>query len=113
MDAAEHDRIFAAVSHLPHVVAYALVGALLDLEADRGPLFRFSAGGLRDFTRIAESDAIMWRDICLANREPLLKSLARFRQVLGVLEAQIAAGDGAGLLQAFARARGARRGMAS
>ena len=113
MDAAEHDRVFAAVSHLPHVVAYALVAALLDLEADQGPLVRFSAGGLRDFTRIAQSDPIMWRDICLANREPLLKSLARFRHVLGVLEAQIAAGDGAGLLQAFTRARQARRGMSS
>jgi cyclohexadieny/prephenate dehydrogenase len=113
MDAAEHDRVFAAVSHLPHVVAYALVGALLDLEADQGPLVRFSAGGLRDFTRIAQSDPIMWRDICLANREPLLKSLARFRHVLGALEAQIAAGDAAGLLQALARAREARRGMSS
>ncbi len=113
MDAAEHDRVFAAVSHLPHVVAYALVAALLDLEADQGPLVRFSAGGLRDFTRIAQSDPIMWRDICLANREPLLKSLARFRHVLGALEAQIAAGDGAGLLQALTRARQARREMSS
>ncbi len=113
MEAAEHDRIFASVSHLPHLVAYALVDAVLDLEADQGPLVRFSAGGLRDFTRIAQSDPIMWRDICLANREPLLKSLARFRQVLGALEAQVAGGDGAGLLQAFARARAARKGMPS
>ncbi len=113
MDAAEHDRVFAAVSHLPHVVAYALVGALLDLEANQGPLVRYSAGGLRDFTRIAQSDPTMWRDICLANREPLLKSLARFRHALGLLEGQIAAGDGAGLWQAFARAREARRGMPS
>ena len=113
MDPAEHDRIFAAVSHLPHVVAYALIGAVLDLEAEQGPLVGYSAGGLRDFTRIAQSDPIMWRDICLANREALLKSLARFRHVLGVLEARIAAGDGPGLWQAFVRAREARRGMPS
>ncbi len=113
MDAAEHDRIFAAVSHLPHVVAYALVGALLDLEAEQGPLLRYSAGGLRDFTRIAQSDPTMWRDVCLGNREPLLKALGRFRDFLGRLEAQIAAGDGAALFQTFARVREARREMPS
>ena len=113
MEAAEHDRIFAAVSHVPHVVAYALVGALLDLEAEQGPLVRYSAGGLRDFTRIAASDPTMWRDICLANREPILKALARVRDVLGRLEVQIAAGDGDGLFAAFARAREVRRGMPS
>ena len=113
MDAPEHDRIFAAVSHLPHVVAYALVGALLDLEANQGPLVRYSGGGLRDFTRVAQSDPTMWRDICLANREPLLEALARFRDALARLEALIVAGDGGGLYRALARVREARGGMAT
>lgn len=113
MDAEEHDRVFAAVSHLPHVVAYALVGALLELEAEQGPLVRYSGGGLRDFTRIAQSDPTMWRDICVANREPLLQAVARFRDFLGRLEAQIAAGDGAALFEAFTRVREARRRMPS
>jgi prephenate dehydrogenase len=113
MEAAEHDRIFAAVSHLPHLVAYALVGAVLDLEGEPGALLRYGAGGLRDFTRIAQSDPTMWRDICLANREPLLAALARFRDALGRLEALIAAGDGGGLSGTFSRAREARRRMLS
>jgi len=113
MDAAEHDRIFAAVSHLPHVVAYALVAAVLDLEGEPGALLPYGGGGLRDYTRIAQSDPTMWRDICLANREPLLKALARFRDALGRLEALIAAGEGEALFEAFARLREARRGMPS
>lgn len=109
MEPEQHDAVLAAVSHLPHMVAYALVGALLALREDGGPLLEFSAGGLRDFTRIAMSHPVMWRDICLMNRGPLLAVLERYRGALGELERLIAAGDGDGLQATFARARAARR----
>lgn len=108
MEPERHDAVFAAVSHLPHVVAYALVAALLALPEDGGPLLEFSGGGLRDFTRVAMSHPVMWRDICLMNRGPLLAMLERYRGVLGEMERLIAAGDGDGLQAAFARARAAR-----
>ncbi len=109
MEADEHDRIFAAVSHLPHIVAYALVGMLLDREAGGERCLEYAAGGLRDFTRVAMSDPIMWRDICLENRDFLLARIQDFRGVLQRVEEMIEARDGEGLSRAFARARSVRR----
>ncbi|MFQ6110570.1 MAG: (d)CMP kinase [Nitrospinota bacterium] len=93
-----HDSFMAEVSHLPHLVAYALMEGLRGKES-----LRFAAGGLRDFTRIASSDPIMWRDIFLANREEVLKSLSAFEQALSRLKLHVASGDGAALEAAFAR----------
>ncbi len=95
-----HDRYMAEVSHLPHLVAYALMDGLRGKES-----LRFAAGGLRDFTRIASSDPIMWRDIFLANREEVLRSLSAFEEALSSLKLNVAAGDGAALEAAFARIR--------
>ncbi|MBI3988233.1 MAG: prephenate dehydrogenase/arogenate dehydrogenase family protein [candidate division NC10 bacterium] len=106
-----HDQIFAAVSHLPHVVAYSLIGALLDLDNGTTYLSDFAAGGLKDFTRIAMSHPAMWRDICLLNREEILAMLGRFRKALDRLEHLIKQGDGPGLYQAFERAKMAREGL--
>lgn len=102
-----HDEVFAAVSHLPHLVAYALMDAVLSVErgAER---VRFSAGGLRDFSRVAGSDPDMWRDIFLLNREPVLRALAAYREALEGLEAAIRAGDGAALTARLLQARTAR-----
>ncbi|MDE2484824.1 MAG: prephenate dehydrogenase/arogenate dehydrogenase family protein [candidate division NC10 bacterium] len=102
-----HDEIFAAISHLPHIVAYALMGAILDLEGGED-LQALAGGGLRDFTRVAMSHPIMWRDICLANREPILKMIERFQAALSDLAAMINIEDGEGLHQRFARARACR-----
>jgi prephenate dehydrogenase len=107
MGPAEHDATFAAVSHLPHVLAYALVDAIV-ARPDAQQLFRFAAGGFRDFTRIASSAPEMWRDICLANREALLAEIDRYADTLASLRAQVAAGDGAALEARFAAARAAR-----
>ena len=100
----EHDAILAATSHLPHVLAYSLVDALAqsDLSED---IFRFAAGGFRDFTRIASSDPIMWRDIALANREELLKAMDNFSAHLGGLRQAIADGDAAAMEQIFVDAK--------
>jgi prephenate dehydrogenase len=107
MDAGWHDEVFAAVSHLPHLVAYALMDAVLGMErgAER---IAFSAGGLRDFTRVAASHPEMWRDIFCMNREPLLRAVAAYREALDRLEAAIRAEDGAALLRRLGRARLAR-----
>ena len=112
MSPERHDEIFAAVSHLPHIVAYALMGALFDLEGGED-LREFAAGGLRDFSRVAMSHPVMWRDICLANREPILKMIERFQVALGDLAAKISAEDGEGLYQRFARARACREEFGS
>jgi len=108
LDAAAHDRIFAAVSHLPHLVAFGLVEAFA-ARPDADDLFRFAASGFRDFTRIAASSPEMWRDIALANRDALLVEVAAFRDQLDRLAAMVAAGDGDALAAVFARARAARR----
>lgn len=105
-----HDEIFAAISHLPHIVAYALMGAILDLEGGEN-LQALAGGGLRDFSRVAMSHPVMWRDICLANREPILKMIARFQSALGDLAAMISAEDGDGLHQRFTRARACREDL--
>jgi prephenate dehydrogenase len=108
LDAAAHDRVFAAVSHLPHLLAFALVDELA-ARPDAEELFRFAASGFRDFTRIAASSPEMWRDITLANRDALMAELAAFRVQLDRIAALVAAGDGAGLEAVFASARAARR----
>src|SRR5262249_36848220 len=99
--------IFAAVSHLPHVVAYALVNALAHRKNARR-LFGFSAGGLRDTVRIAGSSPEMWTDICIANRDLLLEALDEYQDELGRARAAIARGDTRGLYRMFESARSAR-----
>jgi prephenate dehydrogenase len=103
-----HDRIFAAVSHLPHVLAFALVHEFAGRD-DAEDLFRFAGGGFRDFTRIAASSPEMWRDIVLANRVALLAELASYRNELDRIAALLGAADGAGLEATFADARDVRR----
>jgi prephenate dehydrogenase len=107
LEAAWHDDLFASVSHLPHLAAFALMDTVLTLERD-GARMRFAGGGLRDFTRIAGSDPVMWRDIFLMNRDMVLKSLAEFRRSLDRLETAIREGRGEGLTALLARARRAR-----
>jgi prephenate dehydrogenase len=107
MSAEEHDAVFAAVSHLPHLLAYALVHELAGRE-NSAQLFGYAAGGFRDFTRIASSHPEMWRDICVANREPLLAELDRFAAKLRMLRPLLESGDGAALEKLFAEARAAR-----
>ncbi len=111
MDVDTHDRVLAATSHLPHVLAYALVDALA-ASGDSDEIFRCAAGGFRDFTRIASSDPIMWRDIALANRDALLQAMDDFGGHLGQLRAAIAAGDGKAMEQMFERAKTARDAFA-
>lgn len=108
LEAAVHDKVFAAVSHLPHVLAFALVDELAG-RPDADNLFRFAASGFRDFTRLAGSSPEMWRDIALANRAALQDEIAAFRAKLDRVSAMIAAGDAKALESAFARARAARR----
>jgi prephenate dehydrogenase len=109
MSAGEHDAVFAAVSHLPHLLAFSYVGMVARRE-DATRCFEFAATGFRDFTRIAGSSPEMWRDIALANREALLAELADYRAALDALSEQVASGDGDALLQAFDSARRARNG---
>jgi prephenate dehydrogenase len=102
-----HDRIFAAVSHLPHVLAYALVHDIATHDA-ADELFDYAASGFRDFTRIASSHPEMWRDICIANRAALLAELDRYERVLSEVRAMLQAQDAAGLQRLFDGARAAR-----
>jgi prephenate dehydrogenase len=108
LTAAEHDRIFAAVSHLPHLLSFALVHELARRD-NRDLLFGFAASGFRDFTRIAASHPEMWRDICLANRAALLDELDRYRAQLDQLRDALQRGDGTVLETTFDVARAARR----
>lgn len=107
LDAEQHDRVFAAVSHLPHLAAYALVDDIAQ-RVDADTFFRFAASGFRDFTRIAGSSPEMWRDIALANRDALLVELDAYLDALQTLRTAVDARDGQTLLAMFARARGAR-----
>jgi prephenate dehydrogenase len=107
MSAAWHDQVFASVSHLPHLAAYALMDTVIRLERD-GERMKYAAGGLRDYTRIAGSDPEMWRDIFLMNRDALLPVLAEYRGALERLEAAIRAGDGEGLRRLLGALRAAR-----
>jgi len=104
-----HDRIFAAVSHLPHVLSFALVSELA-ARPEAAELFGFAAGGFRDFTRIAASSPEMWRDISLQNRAALLAEIDRYSAQLAVFRSLIESGDGAGLLRLMSEARTARHG---
>jgi len=107
MSVAHHDEVLAATSHLPHMLAYGLVDALARMD-ETDEIFRYAAGGFRDFTRIASSSPVMWRDICMANREALSAMLARFSIELTDLAQAIRLGDGNTLLEVFARAKAAR-----
>ncbi len=102
-----HDEVLAATSHLPHMLAYALVDTLARMDA-RTEIFSYAAGGFRDFTRIASSDPDMWHDICLANRDALLKMLHRFTADLQQLSKAIENNDSDYLKETFARAKKAR-----
>ena len=107
MSAEAHDRVFAAVSHLPHLLAYALVNDIAARD-NAEELFKFAAGGFRDFTRIASSHPEMWRDICVANRESLIVELNSYMTTLLRLRALVASADSEGLEAAFTAARDAR-----
>jgi cyclohexadieny/prephenate dehydrogenase len=112
MDADHHDMVLAIVSHLPHIIAYNIVGTADDLETvTKSEVIKYSASGFRDFTRLAASDPTMWRDVCLANREAILEMLARFSEDLSALQRAIRWGDGEALFQLFTRTRAIRRSI--
>jgi hypothetical protein len=102
MDAEHHDLVLAVTSHLPHLIAYTIVGTASDLEAvTQSEVIKYSAGGFRDFTRIAASDPTMWRDVFLNNRDAVLDMLQRFTEDLMGLQKAIRVGDGAALFDHF------------
>jgi cyclohexadieny/prephenate dehydrogenase len=112
MEAAHHDKVLAITSHLPHLIAYTIVGTAVDLEESlQSEVIKFSAGGFRDFTRIAASDPIFWRDVFLNNREAVLEMLQRLTEDLSALQRAIRRGEGDFLEERFARAREIRRGV--
>jgi cyclohexadieny/prephenate dehydrogenase len=107
-----HDLVLAITSHLPHLIAYNTVATAADLEeVTKSEVIKYSAGGFRDFTRIAASDPTMWRDVFLNNREAVLEMLGRFSEELSVLQRAIRWGDGETLFDLFTRARDVRRGI--
>ncbi|WP_438971469.1 prephenate dehydrogenase [Methylophaga sp.] len=107
MDVEHHDIVLAATSHLPHVLAFNLVGMLAERD-DCDDVLRYAAGGFRDFSRIASSDAVMWRDICLGNQEAILSLLEQYHQGINLIEEAIRNGDGDYLINVFSRAKKAR-----
>jgi cyclohexadieny/prephenate dehydrogenase len=110
MDAAHHDRVLAVTSHLPHLIAYTIVGTASDLEDDlQKEVVKYSASGFRDFTRIAASDPVMWRDIVLANQEAILDILGRFSEDLTALQRSVRRNEGDALHDIFSRTRDLRR----
>ena len=112
MDPAHHDQVLAITSHLPHLIAYTIVDTATQLSADlQKEVIEFSATGFRDFTRIAASDPVMWRDIFLTNREAVLEILGRFTEDLTAMQRMIRKGDGDGLEEVFTRTRAVRRGV--
>ncbi len=112
MTAAHHDLVLGITSHVPHLIAYNIVGTAYDLEeATRSEVIKFSAGGFRDFTRIAASDPTMWRDVFLNNKDAVLEALGRFTEDLAALQRMIRRGDGDGLFALFTRTRAIRRGI--
>jgi cyclohexadieny/prephenate dehydrogenase len=112
MDVAHHDLVLAVTSHLPHLIAFTIVGAAADLEGvTRGEVMKYSAGGFRDFTRIAASDPTMWRDVFLANKDAVLEILGRFTEDLQAMSRAIRWGEGDKLHEHFARTRDIRRGI--
>lgn len=108
MEPRKHDRIFSAVSHLPHIAAFALVTLMLGLEEKEPGLISYAAGGFRDFTRIAASSPEMWRDICLENAEEILGRIDEYQDGLESVKRMIKEGDGRGLEALFARSRSVR-----
>jgi cyclohexadieny/prephenate dehydrogenase len=107
-----HDLVLGITSHLPHLIAYTIVGTAEDLgEVTRSEVLKFSAGGFRDFTRIAASDPTMWRDVFLANKDAVLEMLARFNEDLATLTRAMRNGDGQTLFEHFTRTRAIRRGI--
>lgn len=112
MDPAHHDLVLAVTSHIPHLIAYTIVGTASDLEqVTRSEVIKYSAGGFRDFTRIAASDPVMWRDVFLTNRDAVLEMLGRFTEDLTALQRAIRRGDGEALHDLFARTRDIRRSI--
>jgi cyclohexadieny/prephenate dehydrogenase len=112
MDAAHHDKVLAVTSHLPHLIAYTIVGTASDLEqVTQSEVIKYSAGGFRDFTRIAASDPTMWRDVFLSNKDAVLEMLQRFTEDLTELQKAIRKGDGDVLFDHFTRTRAIRRGI--
>ncbi len=112
MDAAHHDLVLAVTSHLPHLIAYTIVGTASDLEGvTQSEVIKYSAGGFRDFTRIAASDPTMWRDVFLSNKDAVLEMLQRFSEDLTALQRAIRWGDGDALFELFTKTRAIRRSI--
>lgn len=107
LEVEHHDKVLAATSHLPHMLAYALVHQLSGLN-DHEEIFRYAAGGFRDFTRIASSDPVMWRDVCLSNGTALVKLIEQYQHELDRIEDAIRAGDADRLLELFGKAKSER-----
>jgi cyclohexadieny/prephenate dehydrogenase len=112
MTADHHDLVLAITSHLPHLIAYTIVGTADELQSvTRSEVLKFSAGGFRDFTRIAASDPTMWRDVFLANKDAVLEMLGRFNEDVAALTKAIRRGDGEALFEQFTRTRAIRKGI--
>jgi len=112
MDPQHHDKVLAIVSHLPHIIAYNIVGTADDLEAvTESEVIKYSASGFRDFTRLAASDPTMWRDVCLHNKDAILEMLSRFSEDLAYLQRAIRWGEGDKLFELFTRTRAIRRSI--
>jgi cyclohexadieny/prephenate dehydrogenase len=112
MDPQHHDLVLAVTSHLPHLIAYTIVGTASDLEdVTQSEVIKYSAGGFRDFTRIAASDPTMWRDVFLSNKDAVLEMLQRFTEDLTALQRAIRVGDGDQLFDHFTRTRAIRRSI--
>ena len=112
MDPDHHDKVLAIVSHLPHIIAYNIVGTADDLETvTKSEVIKYSASGFRDFTRLAASDPTMWRDVCLHNRDAILEMLARFSEDLASLQRAIRWGEGDKLFEMFSHTRDVRRSI--
>ena len=112
MEPTHHDKVLAIVSHLPHIIAYNIVGTADDLETvTDAEVIKYSASGFRDFTRLAASDPTMWRDVCLHNKDAILEMLARFSEDLAYLQRAIRWGEGDKLFELFTRTRAIRRSI--
>ena len=112
MDAAHHDLVLAVTSHIPHLIAYTIVGTASDLEnVTQSEVIKYSAGGFRDFTRIAASDPVMWRDVFLTNKGAVLEMLGRFTEDLTAMQRAIRSADGEALFDLFTRTRAIRRAV--
>jgi prephenate dehydrogenase len=111
MDVKSHDRIFAAISHLPHMVAFSLVNSIVEMKGFDKNILQYSAGGFRDFTRIAASDPVMWRDIALQNRDNILLSIDYFEKSLSCLKEAICSKDEKKIEELFKESRDARKAI--